>query len=61
MALAPLHLPAPAGRAGATRRARPTFLAPRRPRYERLDVRDALASPSDVAMRSAGVVHGFHR
>jgi hypothetical protein len=53
MAIAPSHLPI--AKAGATRRLRPT----RRPRFERVGHRNSLATPSEVALRSAGVNHAL--
>jgi len=53
MALAPSHLPK-ASKAGAARRVRP-FLTSRRHRPERLDRRDPLTTPSDVAYQAAGI------
>ncbi len=54
MAIAPSHLP-DAPKAGVTRRLRPT----RRPRFERIGHRNSLATPSEVALRSAGVNHAL--
>lgn len=59
MALAPSHLPAPVRRPGLALRAR---LAPaRRQRFERLDCRDALSHPSELALRSLGNMPGLYR
>ncbi len=54
MAIAPSTLP-DAPKAGVTRRLRPT----RRPRFERVGHRNSLATPSEVALRSAGVNHAL--
>lgn len=65
MNLVSTHLHPPAGApSGITpRRVRHVALPSlrRRPRLESLQRHDALASPSELAMRSVHGVHGFHR
>ncbi len=58
-----LHPPAGAPIGTSPRRVRNMALPTlrRRPRLESLQHRDALTSPSELAMRSVHGVHGFHR